>query len=72
MEMEGHIRHNDVIDISKSSARWMISELSGSESEEATDPAKESAFFCEFVVNERAQWPECDKPSLLNEVHLLE
>ena len=54
MEVEGHIWDNEVIEICKSSARWMISELSGSESEEATDPAKESAFFCEFVVNERA------------------
>ena len=70
--MEGHIGDDEVIDISKSSARWMISELSGSKGEEATDPAKESAFFCEFVVNESAKWLQCDKPSLLNEVHLLE
>ena len=44
MEKEGHVGDDDVVAISKKFISGVISELSGSESVEASDSSEQSAF----------------------------
>lgn len=49
----------------------MITELSRTDGEESADSAQNSRSFGEFVVNERSDWSQGIKPSLLNVIHML-
>lgn len=72
MEEEAHVGNDDMVDVCKKFVGGMISELARSEGIESADASEESAFLCQFFIDEAGDRPQGHEPSPLNIVHLLE
>ena len=69
MEMKGHVGHYDVICEGEQSAGGVVSEFSGPESIESSDPTEEATLLGKFFVDEGGEGSEGDEPGPLYEVH---